>query len=44
MWVVDAWHAADVLQAMDRCVLCTGLGSNRDATHGGEGSDTTALR
>ena len=44
MWVVDAQAAADVLQAMDRCVLCTGLGSNRDATHGGEGSDTTALR
>ena len=42
--VVDAQSAANVLQAMGWCVLCTGLGTNRDATHGGEGSDTTALR
>ena len=42
--LVEAQCAADVLQAMDRCVLCTGLGSNRGTTHGGEGSDTTALR
>ena len=44
MWVVDAQAAANVLQALGWWVLCTGLGTNRDATHGGEGSDTTALR
>ena len=43
-WVVDAQAAANVLQAVGWWVLCTGLGTNRDATHGGEGSDTTALR
>ena len=43
-WVVDAQAAANVLQALGWWVLCTGLGTNRDATHGGEGSDTTALR
>ena len=43
-WVVAAQPAADVLQAVDRCVLCTGHGTNRGTTHGGEGSDTTALR
>ena len=43
-WVVGAQAAANVLQAVGWCVLCTGLGTNRDATHGREGSDTTALR
>ena len=44
MWVVDAWLAADVLQASDRWVLCTAIGTNRGTTHGREGSDTTAPR
>ena len=43
-WVVGAQAAANVLQAVGWCVLCTGHGTNRDATHGREGSDTTALR
>ena len=42
--VVDAQAAANVLQAVGWWVLCTGHGTNRGATHGGEGSDTTALR
>ena len=42
--VMAAQPAADVLQAVDRWVLCTGHGTNRGTTHGGEGSDTTALR
>ena len=44
MWVVGASHAADVLQAVDRWVLCIGIGANRGTTHGQERSDTTALR
>ena len=43
-WVLVAQPAADVLQAVARWVLCTGHGTNRGTTHGGEGSDTTALR
>ena len=43
-WVVDAQAAANVLQAVGWWVLCTGHGTNRGATHGREGSDTTAPR
>ena len=42
--VVDAQSAANVLQTMGWWALCTGHGTNRGATHGREGSDTTALR
>ena len=42
--LVGAQVAAIVLQGMGKGVLCTGHGTNRGATHGGEGSDTTALR
>ena len=42
--LVDAQSAANVLQAVGWWVLCTGHGTNRGATHGREGSDTTALR
>ena len=42
--LVDAQPAANVLQALGWCVLCTSHGTNRGATHGKERSDTTALR
>ena len=42
--LVEAQVAANVLQAMGRCVLCTDLGANRETSHSKERSDTTGPR